>query len=262
MAVASTGSLGRTPTRSRPHRAHRTLRSSPWHALESVLVLVGGYAIVAAALLFVWTRGCDAVTAFVTAHAATAGHFNDRIAGVLSVLPIVRLAPLSLFSALTIGSIAAGVLLVAALLPGRHGPLRHWIAANALVLAVTGLWAFFTGAVAYDGASFMELVERTSVLLILAIPLFSTAVTMVLPFSLFERFVMIVLLCAAEIALGLVRIAAFSVILDRAGVIAEPNLYLFFGPLIDVSYLIGAYAIAAWLLARRTARDREAWAWR
>jgi hypothetical protein len=143
----------------------------------------------------------------------------------------------------------------------KRSPLVLWIFGNVIVLMLTALWYFFEGSAAYDGPTFMLLLERTSVLMILAAPIFSVIVAALLPFNVVERSAMFVMLVALNFVMSLLRIAAFAILLAHFGVLAEATLYLFFGPLIDVVYFILSYSLCVVSLSRRLAKSEEAWEW-
>jgi len=97
--------------------------------------------------------------------------------------------------------------------------------------------------------------------MILASPIFAVIVSALLPFSPFERGAMFVMLIGFDFGMSILRLAAFALLLTHVGVIAEANLYLFFGPLIDVVYFILAYSFCVVSLSRRIAKDEQAWEW-
>jgi hypothetical protein len=170
-------------------------------------------------------------------------------------------ATVSAAAALTIAVGAALLLAILSILPNDRNPLRYWISANLLVLFGSALFIYFTGRVGYDAATFMLLVERTSVLVILCAPAFLSIISILLPFSFLERFGMVVAVVLVDMVFATVRVAAFALFAATFGGLVQGNLYLFFGPLMDVVYAISVYSIAVVMLGRRIARSSEAWAW-
>jgi hypothetical protein len=226
----------------------------------SAITLLVGLAATYAFLFYVWPLATDRAAALV-APAGVTTSVHDTFVNIVGTIAVPQLPPLSLMGALTVAGVCAVVLLLGALLPGRQAPLRLWFSANVLVLLLTALWAFFAGNVAYDGATFMQLVSRTSLLMVLAAPIFAVIVAALLPFSFAERIAMFVMLVSLDFAIALVRLAAFPLLVARFGTLAEPNLYLFLGPLMDVVYFIVVYSGAVVALSRRLAGDEEAWEW-
>jgi hypothetical protein len=95
----------------------------------------------------------------------------------------------------------------------------------------------------------------------LVLPLFIGTVTILFPFTLLASIAIILSTVVFDIVLAASRYAAFIVILNHSGPILMADLYLSFGPLLDVIPLTGIFAIFLGLLARRLRRDPEAWAW-
>ena len=213
------------------------------------------------ALLYAWPRAtawfCDVL---VRSAAPIAGTTQDSFLYIVSTVPIPLLPPLEVRGALNVAGICAVIVVLVGLLR-KNSPLPLWFQANVIALMVAALWAFFNGTVAYDGPTFMLLIERTSVLMILAAPIFAVVVSALLPFSPLERVAMFVLLVSLPFAMSILRMGAFAMLLSRFGVLAEANLYLFFGPLIDVVYFIMVYSFCVVSLSRRIAKGDESWEW-
>lgn len=245
----------------RPHRSHRTLRAARASWLYGVLSLLVGVAVTYVLLQTFWPSATAAIASLLDRAQLIPTSAMDSFVGINATLAIPQLPATSLAGVLAVAIICASVLVAGALLPGRGKPLRYWVLANVLILMFTALWAFFTGNVAYDGAAFMQLLSRTTVLMVLSAPIFAAVVSSLLPFSAFERIALTVLLVLCDAAIALVRLAAFPLLVARFGAVVEPNLYLFFGPLLDVVYFILVYSGALVVLSRRLARDEEAWEW-
>ena len=256
--AAETGNPGRVTIR--PHRSHRTLRVSRASWIGTLVTLPLGMLIAYGVLVTLWPRATDWISSLLVGNTSVSGLVQDNFLWIPSTVPVPNLPPLQIMGALAV----AGVCLVIVVLGGllrQNSPLPLWIQANLIVLMLTALWAFFEGRVAYDGPTFMLLLERTSVIMILASPIFAVIVSALLPFSAFERASMFVMLIALCFCMSLLRLSAFALILGHVGVIAEANLYLFFGPLIDVVYFIVVYSMCVVSLSRRIAKDEQAWEW-
>lgn len=219
-----------------------------------------GVAVAYVALTLLWPRA-TAWTTSLLAHTTSVTHsVEDNFLWIASTVPVPEFPALSVITALDVAGLCA-VLIVLSPLVRRNAPLPLWIMANVVVLLLTSLWAFFEGRVAYDAPTFMLLLERTSVIMILSAPIFAVIVCALLPFTAIERAGMMIGLIATDFAMSILRLAAFSLLLDHVGVIAEANLYLFFGPLIDVVYFILVYSICVVSLSRRIAKDEQVWDW-
>ena len=219
-----------------------------------------GIAIAYSLLDVLWPKATAWISTLLLASTPIGGTVEDNFLWIGSTIPVPHLPPLSVVGALDLAVLCAGIVLGLGLLR-RNAPLPLWIQANVIVLMFTALWAFFQGRVAYDGATFMLLLERTSVIMILCVPVFSVIVCALLPFSPIERAGMMIGLIVLDFAMSILRLAAFSLLLTHFGVIAEANLYLFFGPLIDVVYFITIYSIAVVSLSRRIAKGEHVWDW-
>lgn len=253
--------VGRLATAVRPHRSHRTLRVTRFSFLLNAIALIVAVVLTYVALYYAWPAATGSVTnllqnlGFVTASA------SDTYVNLAQTLPIPDLPVLSVIRALIVAGVCALLLIAGSLIPGNKTPVRFWILVNLLILMITALWGFFTGRVAYDAVGFMQLVGRTSMLMILAAPVFAIVVAALLPFSFLERLFMVVASVALDFVIALIRLAAFPLLLARFGTIAEPNMYFFFGPLLDVVYFITVYSLCVVSLSRRIAKNEEAWVW-
>ncbi len=186
---------------------------------------------------------------------------TDTYAGITYTVLVPSVGYLSGQTALIVAAASALLLAIMSILPNERTPLRYWVSANLLLLFGSALFIYFTGRVGYDGATFMLLVERTSILVVLCAPAFLTIIAVMLPFSLFERIGMVFAVVAVDLLFAVVRVAAFALLAGTIGGLIQANLYLFFGPLMDVVYAISVYSIAVVALGRRIARSSEAWAW-
>ncbi len=245
----------------RPHRSHRTLRVNAKSWTSSGLTVVIGLAATYAALVGIWPSMLGVVSTLLRLSGVAAGSQNDAFLGIHSIVPLPLFPIVSLESALKTAGVCAIGLLVLAVVPIGKSPLRYWLSANVLVLMLTALYAFFTGTAAYDSFAFMLLVERTSVLMVLTVPIFSGMVSAFLPFSIFERIGMVVVTVLLDIMFAVLRITVFALLTSRFGSIVEANLYLFFGPLMDVVYFLSIFSLAAVSLGKRLAKNADAWEW-
>ncbi len=245
----------------RPHRSYRTLRVSrvtwPANAVSLPLGMLLAYAV----LLLLWPRATAWITHVLAQNTPVTQSVSDNFLRIASTVPVPTLPSLSVVSALDVAGLGAAALVVAALYKQKNAPLPLWIIGNIIVLIATALWAFLQGRVAYDGPTYMLLLERTSVIMILCAPIFAVVVSALLPFSTLERTAMFTMLIAIDFVMSILRLAVFALLLTHAGVVIEAVLYLFFGPLIDVVYFITAYSLCVVSLSRRIARTESVWEW-
>lgn len=246
----------RTP---RPFRSHRTFRTSAGDGIVALLTALAGFAAAYAAMRYAWAPCMQfaAQAAFGSAgHAVTDRYLGFAYSVVVPVMPAVDAA-----AALWTAAACALVVFASAVLPGQRNPVRYWLNANALVLGGSALYAFFHGTVGYDAAPFMFLVTRTGLLTIAAAVPFLTIVSMLLPLSALERLAMLACALAFELAIYVVRVAAFSLVLAHFGSIPQANLYIFAGPLLDVAYLLAVYSVTLSIAGKRLMRREAVWNW-
>ncbi|MDH2909117.1 MAG: hypothetical protein HKL92_02450 [Candidatus Eremiobacteraeota bacterium] len=245
----------------RPHRSHRTLRVNAKSWTSSGLTVVIGVAATYAVLQALWPRIIAMLSRLLSLSGVTSSREADFYLGIHTRVPVPSFPAVSVELSLKLAGICALLLLVVSVLPLGKSPLRYWINANIFVLLLTSLYAFFTGTAAYGNSTFMLLVERTSILMILTVPIFSGMVSAFLPFSIVERVGMVVLTVMFDMVFAAVRIIVFALLTARFGSIVEANLYLFFGPLMDVVYFLSIFSLAAVSLGKRLSRNAEAWEW-
>jgi hypothetical protein len=244
----------------RPHRSHRTLaHGHPWARAITTLIL--GLVATYVFLRFAWPPLMGQVVAVTDSSGRMIAPFHDALIGVANMVPVPELPLLNLSSMLWIAGVCALILVVTSFIPGRNTPVRYWVCANAVVLMLSALYAFFAAHVAYDGTSFMLLVERTSLLMILCAPIFLAFVAALLPFTVGELALMLVLMVLSDTIFAALRISAFALIVSHTGAIAEMNLYMLFGPLMDVVYFITIYSMVIVSLSRRLNLKEGAWQW-
>ena len=229
--------------------------------LSTLVVLVLGVAATYALLYFTWPQLMLEAGRLAAMGLPMHAPETDTYAGITYIVLVPTVAYVSGQTALIVAAASALLLGIMSILPNERTPLRYWVSANLLLLFGSALFIYFTGRVGYDGATFMLLVERTSILVVLCAPAFLTIVAVMLPFSLAERIGMVVAVVAVDLVFAFVRVSAFALLAGTVGGLIQANLYLFFGPLMDVVYAISVYSIAVVMLGRRIARTSEAWAW-
>jgi hypothetical protein len=244
----------------RPFRSHRTLRVGTLTWVIAAVIFVAGLIATYEAMRIVWPAAMAAVLHLVAQSAVVTGT-ADRYIGISFETIVPQHPPLTVAGTLWVAGICVALLLITMLLPKNRTPLRYWVSANLLVLFGSAIYAFFHGRVGYSSEAFMMLVERTSLLVVVCAPIFGSLVAFLLPFSALERIGLVVLMVLVDAAFAVVRIGTFALLVARFGTLAEANLYLFLGPLMDVVYFIAVYSIFAVSLSERLVREREAWIW-
>lgn len=245
----------------RPFRSHRTLEMRPGMWLSTAIVFVVGVVGTYLLLRYGWPPLMEQANHLANLGIAMHAPQTDTYVGITYTVLSPGAAYVSAQAALLIAVGSAILLALLSVLPNERNPLRYWVSANLLVLFGSALFIYFTGRVGYDGETFMLLVERTSLLVILCAPAFLSIVSMLLPFSFAERFGMVVAVVVVDTAFSVVRVAAFALFASLFDGLVQANLYLFFGPLQDVIYAIAVYSIAVVMLGRRIAKSSEAWLW-
>ena len=246
----------RTP---RPFRSHRTFRTGSVDAILSLAAAIAGLAAAFAVMRYAWAPCMQFAAQSAlgsAAHIVTDTYLGIAYSVAVPVMPAVDAA-----TALWTAAACGLVVFASAVLPGQRNPVRYWLNANALVLGGSALYAFFHGTVGYDAAPFMVLVTRTGLLTIAVAVPFLTAISMLLPLSIFERLTMLACALAFELAVYIVRVAAFALVLAHFGSIPQANLYIFAGPLLDVAYLLAVYSVTLSIAGKRLMRREAVWNW-
>lgn len=140
-------------------------------------------------------------------------------------------------------------------------PLRYFVILNLAVISSEAIYLLFQGHLAYSPAQFSVLVMRTMVVTWFVIPAFVATVVVLFPFRAWHIVAAILFCTGYDIALGIARYAAFVTILSHTGPILMADLYLIFGPLLDVIPLIGIFSFFLTRLSRRLERRPGAWQW-
>jgi hypothetical protein len=130
-------------------------------------------------------------------------------------------------------------------------PVRYLIVYNLLLLAGSAYYLLFFGQPGYDAVDFSQLYLRTVVTIWLVTPAFMGLMSLTLPFSPLEQIGLVTLALAYDMVFSAARYALFIWLLAHLGAVVMANLYLFLGPLLDVIYLVGIFAVFALRLARR-----------
>jgi hypothetical protein len=258
-ATGNAGLMESPKRRRRLHRAYRKLHITTRGLIESTVLLVIGTISTYGLLRAIWSRAIDFVAA-IAPSADSLVRVHDAFLGLrFDVLVPVKPGISAKAALLLIGACAA-ILAVASMYNRHRSPARYWLCSFVLVLLLATTYALFNARVAYDPSAFMLIVERTSIVTALCAPIFACFASALLPFSLVDRIAMIVLMVTADIVFSLVRILGFGSIVSNLGQVGEPNLYLFFGPLMDVVYFISTYALVASQLSKRLSMQGD-WQW-
>jgi hypothetical protein len=246
-----------------PPRAYRRLRVvTPAGLVVSALVVVGLEAAVLLSLEPLVRVFGDVTFRLVRLTGAVAWLGTDRFLGV-DLFPLVfGSIPPSSYQAVVLwlaGSLAALVLVWNA--EWIVAPLRFLLAYNLTLLSASALYLLFAGQLGYDAEAFSRLYLRTIVMIWLVTPLFMAVLGLTLPLTALERGGLLVLTLAYDVGFSAVRYAVFVWLLTQLGAVVMANLYLFFGPLLDIIYFVGIFAVFVRRLARRLSRGAPRFAW-
>lgn len=237
----------------RPHRAYRRLPVFRPVDVAVSLLLVG--ALEGALVLYLepLVRVFGLVTFRLVRFAGTAASLgSDRFLGV-ELFPLVfgSIPPLD-YQTLVLWFAGGATALVTVWRTTRiPGPLRLLLAYNLALLTASALYLLFAGHLGYDAEEFSRLYLRTIVVVWLVAPVFLAGLSLALPFSPAERVGLALLTLGYDILFCAVRYALFVWLLTGLGAVVMANLYLFLGPLLDVIYFVGIFAMFVLRLGRR-----------
>jgi hypothetical protein len=244
-----------------PHRAYRTTHMP----ISGILASIGTVAVVEVALIFYWQ-----VLAAAVVRADTA--IVNRIAPGASIEPHVflgRQIGAMLFAMrqhsqpeLYTWMIACALVVVLVTALRRlTKPLQYFINVNALIIGLEAAFLLVAGHLGYSAGTFSRLLLDTMVVTWFVMPLFIGLIALLFPFKTYEAVALIVISFAYVVLLETVRYAVFPAVLTRTGPILMSDLFLLYGPLLDILPVVGIFGIALTLLSSRLRRTPEAWRW-
>ena len=157
--------------------------------------------------------------------------------------------------------VCAAAIAIISVLKLFPAPLRYFVNFNFLIVAGEASYLLLAGHLGYSSNTFSTLMLQTMTAVWLLLPLFIGTITVLFPFTLLASAAIIVSSLVFDIVLAAARYLAFVIILSHSGPILMADLYLCFGPLLDVIPLTGILALFLALLARRLRSTPEAWSW-
>lgn len=141
-------------------------------------------------------------------------------------------------------------------------PLRYFVVFNAILVGCEATYLLFAGHLGYSSEQFSILMTRTMVATWILMPLFVGTIALLFPFRPWTSVGLVAGCAVFEVLLSGARYAAFVSLLSHTGPIMMADLYLVFGPLLDVLPIIGIYSI---VLARLSSRIGDSttgrWVW-
>jgi len=140
-------------------------------------------------------------------------------------------------------------------------PVRYFAILNLAVISSEAIYLLFQGHLAYSPTQFSVLMMRTMLVTWFVIPAFAATIVVLFPFRVWHVVAAILFCTAYDVALGSARYVAFVAILSHTGPILMADLYLIYGPLLDVIPMIGIFAFFLTRLSRRLERRPGAWQW-
>jgi hypothetical protein len=221
-----------------PHRSYRRLPVTSTGALTTIPVVL----LVELAVILFAQKGLDAMSAFASFVAAqeniAAQPFPDPFL-FLTTHPMTFAMRHSNWVELCIVMfVCAVVVFVLSVWTVIPAPLRFFANLNFLLLAGAALYLLLVGQLGYDSAAFSELMVRTALFTWLIMPIFVGLFASLFPFTIWQRFLFIVITVAYDVPLSIVRYGLFVAILGKTSSIAMTDLYLVFGPLLDAIPII------------------------
>jgi hypothetical protein len=244
-----------------PHRAYRTTHMPLSGLLASLSTVVA----IEAVLFFYWQRLAAAIVSFDTgvvnqmAPGATVvphAFFGQQIGAMLFGMrqhSQPELITWMVVCALTIVLVSA--------LRRLTKPLQYFINVNALIIGLEAAFLLFAGHLGYSAGTFSQLLLDTMVVTWFVMPLFIGMIALLFPFKVHEAVGLILLSFAYVIFLEAVRYAVFPAILTRTGPILMSDLFLLYGPLLDILPVVGIFGIVLSILSSRLRRTPQAWRW-
>ncbi len=244
-----------------PHRAYRTARMPVSGIVASVIAV----AAIEVALAFYWS----VVARFIVQNDTT---IVGRVVAGTSVIPhsfLGRNVGAMLFGMRTHSvpelftwiAVCALVISVVTALRGLTKPLQYFINVNAWIIGLEAVFLLVVGHLGYSADAFSKLLLDTMIVAWFVMPVFIGFVAVLFPFKAWESFTLIVAASAYVVLLEAVRYAVFPAILTRTGPILMSDLYLLYGPLLDIIPVVGIFGIMLTRLSSRLKRTPEAWRW-
>ncbi len=244
-----------------PHRSYRTLPSTAtgaFAALACTVLVELALALYFAPLARTLTRADASVLqrmGFPVGLESTA-FLGKALTALTFTMPVHRYLELVLW----ILACLAGIV-VFTVLKSPPAPLRYFVNFNLLIVCSEATYLLFAGHLGYSARGFSVLMLRTMIVTWFVIPAFVGAMVALFPFRAWETAAVIVVCVGYDFLLEGVRYAAFAALLTHTGPILMSDLFLLYGPLLDIIPIIGIFAIALAYLSRRMQTSVGAWEW-
>jgi len=244
-----------------PHRSYRRLPVRGFRSrIASTLVVI----LIEVAAIFLVTPMAGAASRFVLralngsgmpAEAVPDAYLGFTLHPVLSGMAPAAYQSLALCLVLAIVAIIVLSLLRPAL------PLRYFLISNLVMVIASAAYLIVVGHPGYDQWQFSRLYLTTVVTVWLVLPVVVGLSCMLFPFTTLETAFIILIALVYDVLLSTGRYAIFLWLLAKTGPLLMPNLYLFFGPLLDFALVVGLFSIALVRLSAKLVRHTEDWAW-
>lgn len=180
----------------------------------------------------------------------------------MDTAPVTFSMPNHSFIELFVWIIVGGIgILVVTLLRIIPAPLRYFINLNLLIVLSEATYLYFMGHLGYDSNEFSILLTRTAILTWLIVPLFVGVLSALFPLTIAEQLSLLLFCSGYNFLITTIRYAVFIAILSKTGPILMADLYLLYGPLLDIVPLVAIYSMFLVRLACRLERTSEGWAW-
>lgn len=245
----------------RPHRCYRRLATPISHILPCVIIAL----VVECALLLV-AQPLVSMVSTIDATIVRASNVPVTLGSEhflwLNLAPLEFSMPVHDYIELAAWILACALAIaIISLLRLFPAPLRYFVNFNFLIVAGEASYLLLEGHLGYSSNTFSTLMLQTMTAVWILLPLFVGTIAILFPFTVLTSTAIIVGSLVFDIALGAARYLAFVIILSHSGPILMADLYLCFGPLVDVIPLTGILALFLALLARRLRSQPEAWSW-
>lgn len=245
----------------KPHRSYRTLPMKRTGLISAILLTFFVELGIILALPFLIHSMTPLAAHVLNAAGFKTGLGYDTFLGIRTS-PLTFSMPTHSFWELFWWIAACGIgIVVVSALRFMAAPLRYFINLNLLIIASEATYLYFMGHLGYDSNEFSVLMLRTAMLTWLVIPIFVAVLSILFPFNPLEQLLLLLLSIAYNVVITSVRYAVFIAVLSRTGPILMADLYLLYGPLLDIVPLIAIYSMFLVGVAKRLERSSEEWAW-
>jgi hypothetical protein len=252
------------PAAARPIRSHRSYRTLPL-GKTTMIVSIALFVLVEIVLIAIIPSFTKWMTVF-DQHILTDGGFaiglgTDTFLGI-QLTPLSFSMPTHHFIELLTWMFGCALaVLIISIFRIVPLPWRYFVNLNLMIVTAEATYLFFAGHLGYASNEFSVLMLRTAIVTWLVMPLFLLIISSLFPFTILDQFLLFIVGMVVELSITTLRYAVFAAILVKTGPILMADLYLLYGPLMDVIPLVAVYTYFLVRIAKRLERGTVEWAW-